>query len=60
MLQSVINMRIPVPAELLIRNVPPHVVRRLRDRALRNRRTLQDELYAIVEAAAEEQETEAN
>ncbi len=51
MLQPIINIPSPVPTELVIRNVPPHIVRRLRDRALQSRRTLQDELYAIVEAA---------
>jgi plasmid stability protein len=39
---------------LSIKNVPQPVVERLRDRAARNRRSLQGELLAIIEEAAEE------
>jgi antitoxin FitA len=37
---------------LSIKNVPASVVERLRDRAARNRRSLQGELLAIIEDAA--------
>jgi len=39
---------------LSIKNVPDEVVERLRARAARNRRSLQGELLALVERAAEE------
>ena len=39
---------------LSIKNVPDEVVERLRARAARNRRSLQEELLALVERAAEE------
>jgi antitoxin FitA len=39
---------------LSIKNAPDHVVRRLRERAARNHRSLQGELLAIIEAAPDE------
>ena len=39
---------------LSIKNAPEHVVRRLRERAARNHRSLQGELLAIVESAVEQ------
>ncbi len=41
--------------DLSIKNVPDDVVRRLRLRAERNHRSLQDELLAIIEMAAGEE-----
>ena len=41
-----------MPVSLSIKNVPDHVVDRLRERAQRNRRSLQGELLAVVEQAA--------
>ena len=41
---------------LSIKNAPPEVVRRLKERAARHHRSLQGELMAIVEAAAREEE----
>ena len=41
-------------ASLSIKNVPDHVIKRLRARAARNRRSLQGELLDLVERAAEE------
>lgn len=41
-----------MPLNLSIKNVPDAVVERLRTRAERNRRSLQGELLAIVEAVA--------
>jgi len=41
-------------ASLSIKNVPDHVVKRLRARAARNRRSLQGELLDLVERAADE------
>lgn len=41
-------------ASLSIKNVPETVVERLRKRAERNRRSLQGELLALVEQAADE------
>lgn len=41
-------------ADLLVRRVPEVVVRSLKSRAVRHRRSLQRELIAILEAAAEE------
>jgi antitoxin FitA len=41
-------------ASLSIKNVPDAVVERLRDRAARNRRSLQGELLAIIEQAVDE------
>lgn len=45
-----------MPVSLSIKNVPDDVARRLRERATRNRRSLQSELLVIVEAAAAEDE----
>ena len=42
----------PVPVSLSIKNVPDEILERLRARAARNHRSLQKELFAIVEAAA--------
>lgn len=42
-----------MPVNLSIRNVPDHVVERLRERAERNHRSLQGELMAIIEAAVQ-------
>jgi plasmid stability protein len=41
-----------MPVSLSIKNVPDDVVDRLRDRAKRNRRSLQGELLVVVEQAA--------
>jgi len=41
-----------MPVSLSIKNVPDEVLQRLRARARRNHRSLQNELLAIVEAAA--------
>ncbi|MGD1035983.1 MAG: Arc family DNA-binding protein [Roseiarcus sp.] len=41
---------------LSIKNAPDHVVERLRRRAERHRRSLQGELLAIIEAAAQEEQ----
>ena len=43
-----------MPVNLSIKNAPDDVVQRLRERAERNHRSLQGELLAIIEAAAEE------
>lgn len=43
-----------VPVSLSIKNVPDEVVERLRDRAERNKRSLQCELLCIVEEAADD------
>jgi plasmid stability protein len=43
-----------LPVSLSIKNVPEDVVDRLRDRAKRNRRSLQGELLDVVERAASE------
>lgn len=43
-----------MPVSLSIKNVPDEVVDRLRDRAARNKRSLQCELLFIVEEAADE------
>jgi len=43
-----------MPASLSIKNVPDHIVERLRARAARNRRSLQGELLDLVERAADE------
>ncbi len=43
-----------MPASLSIKNVPDDVVERLRARAARNRRSLQGELLALIERAADE------
>jgi plasmid stability protein len=40
-----------MPANLLIEDVPDHVIDRLRQRANLHRRSLQDELLAIIETA---------
>jgi plasmid stability protein len=43
-----------MPINLSIKNAPDHVVQRLRERAARHHRSLQGELMAIIEAAAQE------
>ncbi len=43
-----------MPVNLSIKNAPDQLVRRLRERAERHHRSLQDELRAIVEAAVQE------
>ena len=43
-----------VPVSLSIKNVPDEVVEKLRERAQRNRRSLQGELLEVVEKAARE------
>ena len=43
-----------MPVNLSIKNAPDHVVERLRERAKRRHRSLQGELLAIIEAAAQE------
>lgn len=43
-----------MPVTLSVKNAPDHVVQRLRERASRNHRSLQGELLAIIEAAADE------
>ena len=40
-----------MPVNLSIKNAPDHVVQRLRERAVRHRRSLQGELLAIIEDA---------
>lgn len=45
-----------MPVTLSIKNAPDDVVSNLRRRAQRNRRSLQGELLAIVEAAAREEQ----
>ena len=45
-----------MPVNLSIKNTPDDVAERLRRRAARNRRSLQGELLAIVEAAARDDE----
>jgi antitoxin FitA len=42
-----------MPVSLSIKNAPDAVVRRLRERASRNHRSLQGELLAIIESAVE-------
>jgi plasmid stability protein len=50
-------MRSPaVVVNLSIKNVPDHVAQSLRERAARNRRSLQKELLVIVEAAVGDEE----
>ena len=46
-----------MPVNLSIKNTPDDVVERLQRRAARNRRSLQGELLAIVEAAVRDDET---
>ena len=43
-----------MPASLSIKNVPDHVIKRLRARAARNRRSLQGELLDLVERAVDD------
>lgn len=43
-----------MPVNLSVKNVPDTLAQRLRDRAERNRRSLQRELLSILEAAADE------
>ena len=45
-----------MPVSLSIKNVPDEVVERLRERATRNKRSLQCELLDVVERAADEAE----
>jgi plasmid stability protein len=45
-----------MPVNLSIKNAPDDVAERLRRRAARNRRSLQGELLAIVEAAVRDEE----
>jgi antitoxin FitA len=44
-----------MPVTLSIKNAPDHVVKRLRQRAERNHRSLQGELLAIIETAARDE-----
>lgn len=44
-----------MPLNLSIKNAPDHIVQRLRVRAERHHRSLQGELLAIIEAAADEE-----
>jgi antitoxin FitA len=46
-----------MPVNLSIKNAPDQVVERLRARAQRHHRSLQGELMAIIEAAAQEDHT---
>jgi plasmid stability protein len=46
-----------VPINLSIKNAPDHIVERLRLRAERHHRSLQGELLAIIEAAAQEDQS---
>lgn len=46
-----------MPVSLSIKNVPDEVVDRLRQRAERNKRSLQCELLDVIERAAEEADT---
>ena len=43
-----------MPASLSIKNVPDHVVKRLRARAARNRRSLQGELLDLIARAVDD------
>ena len=43
-----------MPVNLSIKNAPDHVVQRLRQRAARHHRSLQGELLAIIDAAAQQ------
>jgi antitoxin FitA len=43
-----------MPVNLSIKNAPDQIVQRLRERAERHHRSLQGELMAIIEAAAQE------
>ena len=45
-----------MPVSLSIKSVPDDVARRLRERAARNHRSLQNELLVIIESAADEEE----
>jgi antitoxin FitA len=47
-----------MPVNLSIKNAPDDVVRRLRERAARNHRSLQGELMAIIEEAAKPSTTQ--
>lgn len=51
MLQNGAVLEPPVPVNLSIKNAPDELVARLRERAVRNHRSLQGELMAIIEAA---------
>ena len=42
-----------MPISLSIKNAPDHIVEGLRQRAIRNHRSLQGELMAIIEAAVD-------
>lgn len=44
-----------MPVNLSIKNAPDEVVERLRERARRHHRSLQGELMAIIEAAAQDE-----
>jgi len=44
-----------MPVTLSIKNAPDHVVKRLKERAERNHRSLQGELLAIIETAARDE-----
>jgi plasmid stability protein len=44
-------LEIPVPVNLSIKNVPDHLAKSLWVRAVRNHRSIQEELLAILEAA---------
>jgi plasmid stability protein len=50
-------MVVSMPVNLSIKNAPDDVVRRLRERAVRNHRSLQGELLAIIEQAVTEPAT---
>jgi plasmid stability protein len=45
-----------MPVSLSIKSVPDDVARRLRERAARNHRSLQNELLVIIKSAADEEE----
>ena len=45
-----------MPVTLSIKNAPDHVVKRLRERAERNHRSLQGELLAIIETASRDEQ----
>lgn len=45
----------PMPVSLSIKRVPDDVLKRLRERAVRNKRSLQGELLDVIERAAGEE-----
>lgn len=52
LIQNHAAVGVAMPVSLSVKNVPDEVLQRLRARAKRNRRSLQNELFAIIETAA--------